>query len=436
MPLRPTSDSRRDFLKSSTLATAALGTLAVPRSVHAGVDETLKIGLVGCGGRGKGAVGNALKADPYVQLVAICDIFPDNVEKYYKSLQKQAAKQAEQNGAAAAPQINVTPERCFSDFDGYRQLLQTDVDVVILATPPHFRPAQYRAAVEAGKHTFVEKPIAVDAPGVRHVLETNEIARQKKLNVVSGLCWRYDFGVRETMRKILEDKAIGDVIAIQSNYNAGPLWHRGNKLEWSRMEYQIRNWLYYAWLSGDHNVEQHVHSLDKTAWMMGDASPVRAMGLGGRQQRTETKYGHIFDHHAVAYEYDNGARVFSYCRQQANTTGDVDEYVLGTEGQAQVLAHSIQGAQEWKYDGPKPNMYDQEHKELFAAIRAGTPIHNGHYMANSTMIAIMGRMCTYTGQTLTWDEAINSQERLGPTTYEWGEVPEPEVAIPGKTKFV
>jgi predicted dehydrogenase len=314
-------------------------------------------------------------------------------------------------------------------------VIDCGVDVVLLATPPHFRPEHLRYAVEAGKHVFVEKPVAVDAPGVRHVEESCRMAAAKGLSIVSGLCWRYDLGVRATMQQILEEKSIGDVIAIESSYNAGTLWHRGDNPDWSRMEYQIRNWLYYTWLSGDHIAEQAIHSLDKTAWLLGDIQPTRAMGMGGRQQRTGDKWGHIYDHHTVFFEYPNGVRVYFTCRQMDNTTPHVDERVLGTNGQADVLGNKTYdkaGKRTWGYRGPKPSMYRVEHQEFFQSIRSGDLINNGAYMCNSTMLAIMGRMCTYTGKTLSWDECYNSNVRLGPTEYAWTDVPEPEVAIPGK----
>ena len=427
-PQEPKKDnSRRDFLKTSAaVSTTLAGSLIVPRLAHAASDadsETIKIGLIGCGGRGTGAAADALQADPHCKLVAVADTFADQIERSKKNLLRFKEKYA------------VTDEMTFVGFDAYKQLLATDVDVVLLCTPPHFRPMQYRAAIEAGKHVFCEKPVAVDAPGVRHVIETNALAKAKNLAVVSGLCWRYDLGVRETMDRI-QGGEIGDVLAVQSNYLTGTLWHRGDNPDWSRMEYQLRNWLYYTWLSGDHNVEQHIHSLDKTAWLMGDTSPVKATGLGGRQQRTDKKFGHIYDHHAVVYEYPNGGRVFAYTRQQDNASRDVEEYVIGSNGTAELLAHKTKGTSgDWRYRGAKPSMYKQEHDELFASIRSGQPINNGDYMANSTMVAIMGRMATYTGQTITWEQAMASEEKLGPDSYEWGDLPEPEVAIPGVTKF-
>jgi predicted dehydrogenase len=313
-------------------------------------------------------------------------------------------------------------------------VIDSDIDVVILATPPHFRPAHLKYAVEKAKHAFVEKPVGVDVPGVHSVMASCELARQKGLTIVSGLCWRYAPHVKETIARI-QDGAIGEIVAIESSYNTGTEWHRGDSSAWSRMEYQIRNWLYYTWLSGDHIVEQAVHSLDKTAWLQGDASPVRAMGMGGRQQRTGPKFGNIYDHHAVFYEYPSGVRVYFTCRRQDNCGKFVDETVLGTKGTARVIAGRIEGEKPWRYRGRKPSMFRLEHEALFRSIRTGEPIDNGSYMCNSTLIAIMGRMCTYTGQDITWEQVNSSQERLGPAEYAWGDVAEPPVAIPGVTKF-
>jgi predicted dehydrogenase len=261
-----------------------------------------------------------------------------------------------------------------------------------------------------------------------------EQARRKGLTIVSGLCWRYAPHVKETIARV-GDGAIGDIVAIESSYNTGTEWHRGDNPSWSRMEYQIRNWLYYTWLGGDHIVEQAVHSLDKTAWLLGDSSPQRAMGMGGRQQRTGPKFGNIYDHHAVFYEYASGVRVYFTCRRQDNCGKFVDETVLGTKGTARIIAGRIEGENAWRYRGRKPSMYRLEHEAMFRSIRHGDGINNGVYMCNSTLIAIMGRICTYTGQDITWDELTSSQERLGPAEYAWTDVPEPPVAVPGVTKF-
>jgi predicted dehydrogenase len=328
--------------------------------------------------------------------------------------------------------IDVTPDRQFSGFDAYQKVIDSGVDVIILATPPHFRPDHLTYAVEKGKHVFVEKPISVDMAGAARVEATCKEAAAKGLAIVSGLCWRYDLGVCETVKRI-QDGAIGDIVSIESSYNGGTLWHRGDKPDWSRMEYQLRNWLYYTWLSGDIIAEQAVHSLDKTAWLLGDMSPVKAMGMGGRQQRTDAKYGNVFDHFTVFYEYPTGQSVYFTCRQQDNCTMRVDEVVHGTKGKAEVLAGRIwnPSGSEWRYDGPKPSMYVNEHVELFKSIRDGNPINNGHYMVNSTRIAHFGRMAAYTGQTMAWDDAIADPTRLGPEQYGWTDIPEPPVAVPG-----
>jgi len=418
---------RRTFLKGSTAAVvggAVAASLAAPRGVHASVDDTIKVGLVGCGGRGKGAAVNAMRGDDNIKLTALADAFEDQIDYARQTLSKQLGDQF------AVPQ-----EQSFFGFDAYKRLLETDVDVVLLCTPPHFRPEHLKACIAAGKHVFCEKPVAVDPTGVRSVLETTAAAKKNNLSIVSGLCWRYDLGVRETVRRIKEEKAIGDIIAMQENYLTGTLWHRGNKPQWSEMEYQLRNWLYFTWLSGDHIVEQHIHSLDKSLWLMDDVPPARCFGLGGRQVRTGEEWGHIFDHFAVCYEWDSGEKMFSYTRQMKGCKGDVDDYILGTKGRSKLLKHTISGDEEWRYRGPKPSMYDVEHKELYAGIRSGNLINNGEYMSYSTLMAIIGREACYTGQMIEWDEAMQSDQRLGPNMYAWGDVPTPEVAMPGVTKF-
>jgi predicted dehydrogenase len=419
--------SRREFLKTSTAVAAAgaLSGMLVPTAVHAAGSGTLKIGLIGCGGRGRGAAADAMRADKDCQLTALGDTFSDRIDVAVRELSKLGDKFA------------VDASHRFTGFDAYKQVIDSGVDVVVLATPPHFRPAHLRYAVEQGKHVFAEKPVAVDAPGVRSVLETVELAEKKKLSVVSGLCWRYDYGVRETMKRVM-DGAIGEIVTIQENYLANELWHHGRDPKWSEMEYQIRNWLYFTWLSGDHNVEQHVHSLDKAAWLMHEEPPVRATGLGGRQVRTDPKYGHIFDHHAVCYEYKNGVRLFAFTRQQNGTDTETEDYFFGTEGTCRVLANTItnrKGDVVWRYTGKRSNMYQVEHNELFASIRSGKPINNGLYMSRSSMLAILGRMATYTGKTVEWDRAIKSQEDLTPAKYEWSDVPTPKVAVPGVTEL-
>ncbi len=417
--------SRRKFLQNTAATVATLGTLGFPQAVHAASTDTLRIGLVGCGGRGTAAAIDALSADPQTTLVAIGDTFADRSAACLETLR---------GTPEIASRVAVTDETAFSGFDAFKNVIDAGIDVVLLATPPHFRPEHLAYAVKQGKHSFVEKPVGVDVPGVLSVQKTCEVARQKNLAVVSGLCWRYDRGVQETIKRI-QDGAIGEIVSIDSRYNTSTLWHRGHEPQWSDMEYQIRNWLYFTWLSGDHINEQAIHSLDKTAWLTGDIQPFQAMGIGGRQQRTDKKYGNVYDHHVVFYEYPSGVRVFFTCRQQDNCTSFVDEIVMGTKGTARILANRIDGEKKWKYRGPKPSMYRVEHEELFKSIRDGSPINNGDYMTNSTLLAIMGRMCTYTGKDHKWEDVMASTESLGPTKYEWGNFSETAVAIPGITSI-
>jgi predicted dehydrogenase len=416
-------------LRTSTAAAvggALAANLSIARSAHAAGSDVLRVGLIGCGGRGTGAAAQALTADANVQLTAMGDAFADRLQTSLDNLRKMFSDK-----------VAVPDDHCFVGFDAYQSVIDSGVDVVLLTTPPHFRPAHLQAAVAAGKHVFAEKPVAVDAPGVRSVLASCEEAKKKGVSLVSGLCYRYDLAKRETIGRI-HDGGVGDIVALNVNYNTGPLWMFPRKDNWSDMEWQLRNWMYFTWLSGDHNVEQHVHSLDKAAWVMRDEAPVKAVGLGGRQVRTSPEYGHIFDHHAVMYEYSDGVKLFSYCRQQAGCSVDVSDYVMGTTGTADVMKHTIKsraGDVSWRYRGEAPSMYQVEHDELFASIRSGKPINNGEYMSRSTMMAILGRMTTYTGQTVTWDQALASNERLGPSEYQWGSLPVPPVAMPGITQL-
>jgi len=424
------------FLKSAVAAPggAVVAGAALGRYVHAAGSDALKLGLVGCGGRGAGAVGNALTADPSAKLVAVGDAFADQAERSVGLLKQQFGGR-----------IAVDAERRFAGFDAYAKVIASGVDVVLLATPPHFRPLHLKACVEAGKHVFAEKPVAVDAPGVRSVLDTCRRAQEKGLSVVSGLMFRFDPGMREAMKRI-RDGAIGRIVAMQETYNCGPPWFRNRKRlpEWTEMEFQMRNWYPFTWLSGDHNVEQHVHSLDKAAWAMGDEPPVRAWGSGGRQVRSEITLGQIFDHHCVVYEYANGIKLYSHCRRQAGCADDISDIFLGTKGTCDLMKHRIEGENPWRYQGPKENMFVIEHEALFDSIRRAKPLNHGVYMARSTMLAILGRMTTYTGQAITWQEAMQSKEDLSPARYAWDAAPPvlPDrdgsypIAVPGVTKFI
>lgn len=427
------STSRRDVLKMAgvALAGSTLPTFAIlnPNRAFAGVNaDTLKVGLIGCGGRGSGAANQALKADPNVVLWAMGDIFKDKMDASLDNLTK-----------VHGPKVKVDEGRKFIGFDAYKKVLDSGVDVVLLATPPHFRPEHLTAAINAGKHVFCEKPVAVDAPGVRKVLDAAKLAKQKNVSLMSGFCWRYHEPKRASFARIL-DGAVGDITAIYNTYDTGTLWSFPRVAGWTDAEYVLRNWTYYTWLAGDHIVEQAVHSIDMMAWAMGGKLPVSVVGTGGRQVRTDSLFGNIFDHFSVVYDYDNGVKGFHHSRQQANCENSYLVQTLGTKGSAMVNCarnvHEITGANPWKYDGPQNDMYQTEHNELFASIRSGKLINDGEFMAHSTLTAIMGRMAAYTGKRVTWNEALNSTEKLGPDTYSFDmKPPVVEVAKPGITAF-
>jgi myo-inositol 2-dehydrogenase / D-chiro-inositol 1-dehydrogenase len=420
--------SRRDFMRhsSAAVAGAAAATFTV-RTAKAGPDGMLKVGLIGCGSRGTGAVRQCLIADENTQLVALGDAFQDRVDE---CLQRLA-------GSDIKERIDTDAVKKFTGFNNYQDVI-AECDIIVHATPPGFRPQHLRACVEAGKHVFAEKPVAVDPTGVRHVMETCKMAADKGLNMVSGLCYRYQFAKQDTIKQI-HDGMIGDILAMQTTYNTGTLWHHDRKPEWSEMEYQVRNWLYYDWLSGDHINEQHIHSLDKVLWAMGDVPPAKATSSGGRIQRTDEKFGNVYDHFNTVYEWDNGVKAFSSCRQWDASSSDVSDHAWGTKGIAHIQTHEIiqHDGTTWKHEQTGPDdMYQNEHNAFLAAIRSGKPINDGDYMCKSTMMAIMARLAAYTGQTVTWDQMMDSKLDLSPKSYEWGDVEPRPVAVPGFTEFV
>ena len=435
----PSEPTRRDFIQKSTVAVA--GALAIGHALSSAVyaqgNDTIKIGLIGCGGRGAGAAVQALGADPGSKLYALGDLFQDKVELKLGEITQGAA-----SNQIPASRIDVPKDRQFSGWDAYKGVIDA-CDVVLLATTPHFRPMHLKACIEAGKHIFCEKPVGVDAKSVKEVMDLANAAAQKKLNLVSGLCYRYDKFVKATVEEIHNGR-IGDIVNINSNYLTGWLWNNPRKPEWSDMEYQIRNWLYYSWLSGDHVVEQHIHSLDKALWVMKDVPPTRVTSTGGRQQRTAPEFGNIYDHFGSIFEWDleggHKVRSFSFCRQyngQPTVATDVSDWVFGTEGTANLDQHKITGKNPWKKPATTPeNMYDSEHKALFAAIRSGNPINNGDYMCKATLMGIMARESAYSGKTITWDEILNSKQDLKPEGgYKWDKLPVAPVAVPKEYKF-
>jgi len=433
MPHEKPLRSRRRFLKSSVVAAAAAaGELAWARTACAAGSDVIKIGLIGCGARGSGAAANAMNAGHDVRLAAMADIFSDRLQAARGQLKKLYAEQ-----------VAVDDDHCFLGFDAYEKLIASGVDVVLCAAASHFHPLHLSAAVAAGKHVFCEKPHGLDVPGLKTAMAAAEEARKKRLCLVSGLCWRYDAGVREAIQRV-RDGAIGEIVAIQETYAGTPYVLRERTAEWSEMEYQLQNWYHFNWLSGDQTAQQLVHSLDKASWALGDKPPVKAWGLGGRQVCVEPKYGDLFDHHAVVFEYASGVRVFGFCRDMLGCYNETSDVILGTKGRAILPARPrIEGANPWRYEGPKPSMYDVEHKELFDAIRRGRTIHNGDYMFTSSMLGILAQMVCYTGQEITWEKALGSELSYALPRYAWDAEPpvKPDAsgryaaAMPGATRF-
>jgi myo-inositol 2-dehydrogenase / D-chiro-inositol 1-dehydrogenase len=427
------NSTRREFLKTSALIGGALmGPAILPGKLYgAGNDAPLKIGLIGCGGRGTGAAGQALKADKNVALTAMGDVFPEQIKSSLAALQNDEPAR-----------VQVDDAHRFVGLDAYQKVIDSGVDVVLLTTPPGFRPMHLKAAVAAGKHIFCEKPVATDAPGVRSVLESVEAAKQKNLALVAGLCWRYNLAERALFERI-HNGELGKVRAIYSKYYTGtvkPMPPAGSRPSgMGDLEWQLRNWYNFGWLSGDGLVEQAVHAVDWMCWAMKDVPPVKAIAVGGRQIPSDG--GNIFDHFEVNYEYADGTLGFLGCRQQGGCANDNTATILGTEGEGHEMGFAsmpyIKGKTEWRYKGPRPNMYDVEHEELFASIRSGNPINDGMRMTYSTLAGIMGRMAAYTGQEITWDMAMNSQESIAPAVIAWdAPAPVAPMAMPGKTKFI
>jgi predicted dehydrogenase len=418
--------SRRYFVKSS--AALSLAALASPGSrIFAAGSDKVRVGLVGCGARGTGAAKNCVGSAEGVEIVAMAEVFEDRLDKSLARLEEEVGDR-----------VSVTRDTCFVGFDAYRKLIASGVDVVILATPPGFRHEHLKAAVEAGKHVFMEKPAAVDPVGIRSTIASAELAKQKGLSIVAGTQQRRMAQYIEVMKRV-HGGQIGQIVAGQCYWHWGHQdWHfQLRKPEWSDMEWQIRCWPYFTWLSGDHIVEQHVHNLDIINWAVG-SHPVQCLGMGGRQVRTGPEYGNIFDHFAVEYEYPNGVRVLSMCSQINGTTGRVSERVVGTKGSSYTTrgVGYIEGRNPYKYDGPRVASMVKEHADLIKSIRDGNPINEGRQVAESTLTAIMGRISAYTGRALKWDWVMNASNLdLAPPNYEMGDLPVAPVAIPGKTQL-
>jgi predicted dehydrogenase len=448
-PQAQSSVSRRRFLQRSSLAvaaTAAASEFGFTRAVHAdGPELEIKIGVVGCGGRGTGALLDALGAATKIiypkagfhtedvakdarleregiKVVALADLFDDRIARCVSQLEKL--------------DIKVPQEMRFVGIDAYKKLLAVpEINYVIFATPPHFRPVHLKACIEAGKHAFIEKPVAVDPTGVRAVIEAGLLAKQKGLGIAAGTQRRHTLSYQETIKRI-HDGAIGDLVYGRCYWDGSEIWVITREPGWTDLEYQFRNWPYFTWLSGDHYVEQHIHNIDVMNWVLG-GHPIKAVAaVGGRQVRTGPKYGHIFDHFAVEFEYPNDVRMFSQARQINGCESITNEGLTGTLGTSnchnEIRPKTGDG---WRFRGKDTIGYKQEHEDLIASIRAGKPMNVAQTVAESTMTAIMGREAAYSGKSVTWEAAMESTMRLGPTTYEFGPYPVPEVAMPGRYRF-
>ena len=421
------SADRRTILKAGGALALQSGFPAVLRGQSA---QPIKFGLVGCGGRGTGAAGQALHADDYAEITAVADVSQQRIDRCLAQLKR-----------IAEPRVKALPERQFLGLDAYQRLIDSGVDVVLLATPPGFRPQHLRAAINAGKHVFCEKPVATDAPGVRNVLETAAIAKQKNLSLVSGFCWRYSNYAGDPMKRVL-DGAIGDLVAYYATYYTGPVRPMPPASQrpagMSDVEWQISNWYNFSWLCGDGLVEQAVHSVDKVCWALRDADPVSCVAVGGRQ--IPAQGGNIFDHFEANYLFAGGVRAFVVHRQIPNCYNENSDYILGSKGQLTIgrgAVPVITGPNAWTFEGQRNDMYQAEHDALFASIRKGKPINDGVWMAHSTMLALMGRMAAYTGQQVTWEQAMSSQEKLVPDTIDWnGSLEVPPMPMPGQKKLV
>ena len=444
-PLTEPALTRRSFLKNASTAMAGgalLGALPIERfALGASPGDTIRIALIGAGGRGRGAAAQALRTNGDVKLVAVADAFKNSLEGGLKQIQSEFKDRPER--------LAVTEDTKFVGLDAYKKAIEL-ADVVVIATPPGFRPIHFEEAVRQGKHVFMEKPVAVDGPGVRRVLAAAAEAKKRNLKVGVGLQRRHQNGYIETVKR-LQDGEAGEILAMRVYWNGGPVGPKARRADLEKalgrppteMEYQLRNWYMFNWLCGDHIVEQHIHNLDVANWVL-NGYPVRALGMGGRAYQKGLDSGEIFDHHAVQYEYANGVRVFSECRQIPGCWNSVSEHVHGTKGSSNVGGYTITGANAWKYRGGGKDPYQQEHDDLFDAIRNDKPYNEAEYGALSSLTAILGRMCTNSGKEITWEEALNSKLDLIPSEFTWDAKPKvlPDengiypFAIPGKTVAV
>jgi myo-inositol 2-dehydrogenase/D-chiro-inositol 1-dehydrogenase len=433
---KPSAPTRRDFLATAAATGTALATgLSLVQNVHAAGTDTIKVGLVGCGGRGTGACENVLHAAPNVEIIALADVFKDRLDGCRKHLQNAAEK--DEAIKKLGNKVHISEDNCHIGLGAYQHVINhPDVNYVILATPPGFRPVHIPAVVAAGKTLFTEKPVGTDGTGIRKVLEAYEEAKRKGLAIVAGTQRRHQAPYIETLKQV-QDGAIGDLVAARCYWNQGILWKRPRQADMSDVAYQVHNWYGFPWICGDHIVEQHVHNLDVMCWALG-AHPEKARGMGFRT-RTDPGYGVIYDFFSIDYTWPKDVHVISQCRQISNCVDEVGEHLKGTRGDCHVNAYQINGkAVVSRADArASTDPYVQEHTDLIESVRSGKPLNELKQVAESTLTAIMGRMSAYSGKEVTWDQALNTRENLMPENLTWEmSLPEPQVAIPGKYKLV
>ncbi len=417
-PARSTT-TRRDFLKTTAAGAAVLGGLSVARGAHATGAETIKIGMIGSGSRCSGAASQALKAGPYVKLVAMCDIFDKRLQASRNNLSKQYPQQ-----------VAVDDDHCFVGFDGYQKVIDS-VDVVLIACASKFHPMYAEAGIKSGKHVFVEKPHGIDPVGVRRMEAACKLAEQKGLSLVSGLQSRFHAGWRETIKRI-HDGMIGDIVAVQSMFLRAPYRVYSREAGLSETQYQFYNWYHFRWLSGDDVPQSLVHNVDRISWIMKEELPTWAFGLAGRSSSFGEVYGDMFDHHTVVYEYASGTRLYALCRTQAGCYGNSSDIVMGSKGTCHLGACRIEGETNWRYEGPGNNPYEAEQKALIDSVRLGKPLNSGAYMCNSTMIGVLGQIACYTGKAVKWEDAYRADLQYGPAPEESSFQTKPP-SLPDKT---
>jgi predicted dehydrogenase len=423
--------SRRRFLRSA--AGAAVAGAALRNAVYAQGADTIKIGMVGCGGRCTGAAVNAMNVDKGVRLVAMCDLFMDRVKARRAQLKK-----------AKGDQVAVDDDHCFDGFDGYKKVIDA-ADVVLIANAAKFHPFHMTAALQAGKHVFVEKPHAIDPWGVKMVRQACKLAEQKKLSVVSGLQSRFDPGYQETVQRI-HDGAIGDIVAIEENFLRGPYGLHKRKPGMGEVAYQCSNQYHFVWLSGDDVPQSLIHNIDRSLWALGQELPVKCHGMGGRASNFAPIYGDCFDHNAAVYQFKSGVKLYAFCRTERGCYNENSSIILGTKGRASVLHRRIWGETDWVYKGPRPSPYDEEHRALFQSIRKGEPINSGYHMADATLTTVMGQISCFTGKEVKWADAEKSDYFYPPKPGDCAFDMEPPVKlgddglypvrVPGKTKIL